>query len=272
MVTNINFVGIFTSHALSLMPAHETRRWIGALTFAIGLHVMLILGLPRFEQSTLHGGLRIEVRLPQSQKASSQAVQVGVEPEPPQPTLTPSETPKSIESQDNQPLLIAQDKVNTQEVFYVPESSENNEPISVAPEFMQATVPSQPSGSQVPSSEFTTIKSSNTVAEGADMLEAEPNEAWSGYGQLLYDMVSKNKRYPQIAVRRNLQGMAMVSARFERGKLVKIIVLQPSSGHKVLDDAALEMLKEAVGAIPIIGNLAKKSFTVVVPVDFKLES
>src|SRR5690606_10801884 len=83
---------------------------------------------------------------------------------------------------------------------------------------------------------------------------ADQNEAWKGYGQLLHDMISKNKTYPQIAIRRNLQGTALVSARFSKGRLVEIVLLEPSSGHKVLDDAALAMLKKAIDALPVRGD------------------
>lgn len=103
---------------------------------------------------------------------------------------------------------------------------------------------------------------------GAD--EVDRNEAWKGYGQLLYAMVSKNKQYPQQAIRRHLEGIVMVSVRFEKGEMVEINVLGQGSGHTVLDKAAREMLEKAVKEMPVRGNLSNKSFTVVVPVDFKL--
>lgn len=103
---------------------------------------------------------------------------------------------------------------------------------------------------------------------GAD--EVDRNEAWKGYGQLLYAMVSKNKQYPQQAIRRHLEGVVMVSVRFEKGQMVEINVLGQGSGHTVLDKAAREMLEKAVKEMPVRGNLSNKSFTVVVPVDFKL--
>lgn len=62
----------------------------------------------------------------------------------------------------------------------------------------------------------------------------------------------------------------MVSVRFEKGQMVEINVLGQGSGHTVLDKAAREMLEKAVKEMPVRGNLSNKSFTVVVPVDFKL--
>lgn len=102
--------------------------------------------------------------------------------------------------------------------------------------------------------------------------EVDRNAAWKGYGQLLYAMVSKNKEYPQLAIRRNLEGIVLVNVQFVKGELVEIKIVNPGSGHAVLDRAARKMLEKAVRAIPVRGDLAGKTFSVVVPVDFKLTS
>jgi protein TonB len=100
--------------------------------------------------------------------------------------------------------------------------------------------------------------------------EVTKNEAWKGYGQLLYAMVSKNKTYPQMAIRRHLEGRTMVSVRFDKGRMVDMTVLGQGSGHTVLDKAAREMVEKAIKSLPVRGDLAKKSFSVIVPVDFRL--
>ena len=100
--------------------------------------------------------------------------------------------------------------------------------------------------------------------------EVDRNTAWKGYGQLLYAMVSKNKTYPQLAIRRHLEGTVMVSVRFEQGRMVSMSVVGQGSGHSVLDRAAHEMVEKAVKALPVRGDLSRKSFSVVVPVNFRL--
>ena len=82
-------------------------------------------------------------------------------------------------------------------------------------------------------------------------------------------MVGKNKNYPQIAVRRNWEGQVKVLAKFVLGKLIDVMLVD-SSGHEVLDKEALVMLRKAVSQLPVRGNLANKTFTITVPVDFKL--
>ncbi len=83
-------------------------------------------------------------------------------------------------------------------------------------------------------------------------------------------MVSRHKNYPQMAIRRNWQGRVKVSAQLDRGRLVDISLLE-SSGHQILDDEALGMVKKAIAEITMKDSLAKKTFTLVVPVDFALE-
>lgn len=100
--------------------------------------------------------------------------------------------------------------------------------------------------------------------------EVERNKAWKGYGQLLYAMVSKNKSYPQLAIRRHLEGTVMVSISFVQGKVVDMKIVGQGSGYSVLDKAAREMIDKAVKKLPVRGELLRKSFTVVVPVNFSL--
>lgn len=260
---------------LYLVPERETARFIFAFLLALGLHGFLIWVLPRLEQEPLTVPLRIQVEMSQLQQMPSPSPVAEPEPDQPQTKTSVPEpvVPKPVQRKEPQPLLAAKDE-SPDASFQIPETSIDAEPDPVVPEPTQATSPTAPSSTSAQASESAAdaTASSGSPVAGALSLEAEPKEAWDGYGQLLHDMVSRNKNYPQMAVRRNWQGVAMVSARFVRGQLVAITLLDPSSGHKVLDDAAMEMLKKAVNALPVKGDLAKKSFTVIVPVDFKLES
>src|SRR5690606_13903266 len=107
------------------------------------------------------------------------------------------------------------------------------------------------------------------VVSSTESTEATPDEAWNGYGQLLYNLVGKHKNYPQIAIRRHWEGEARIHARFMLGKLVEASIVT-SSGHEVLDREALEMVRKAASQLPVGGELARKSFTVTIPVAFQL--
>jgi len=194
-----------------------------------------------------------------------------VKPEPkkvekPKPKVEPNpEKPKVIEK-PKQELPIAEPKVA--EVIE-PETDEpiDEEVAEISP-LPSSTVSSENASSTSKAVNATGDNPNEDNRGGAD--EVDRNEAWKGYGQLLYAMVSKNKKYPQQAIRRNLEGIVMVSVRFDKGEMVEINIIGQGSGHQVLDRAAREMLEKAVRELPVRGNLSNKSFTVVVPVDFKL--
>ncbi|WP_296593436.1 energy transducer TonB [Methylophaga sp.] len=186
--------------------------------------------------------------------------------EKPKPKVEPKpEKPKVIEK-PKQELPIAEPKVA--EVIE-PETDEliDEEVAEISP-LPSSTVSSENASSTSKAVNATGDNPNEDNRGGAD--EVDRNEAWKGYGQLLYAMVSKNKKYPQQAIRRNLEGIVMVSVRFDKGEMVEINIIGQGSGHQVLDRAAREMLEKAVRELPVRGNLSNKSFTVVVPVDFKL--
>lgn len=194
------------------------------------------------------------------------------------PKLKPE--PKKVEKPKPKPEKPKKvEKPKQEKPVVKPKVVEKVEPIETPTEVVEAPstdTSAQPSTSAVASSE----NSSNSNATGSGSNPDEKNQggtadvdrntAWKGYGQLLYAMVSKNKNYPQLAIRRHLEGTVMVSVRFEKGRMVGISVVGQGSGHTVLDKAAHEMVEKAVKALPVRGNLSGKSFSVVVPVNFRL--
>jgi protein TonB len=145
-------------------------------------------------------------------------------------------------------------------------------PVEAVKDILPVETSNKPSGSRSSSTSTADNPSADGGAENSrgSAHEVTKNEAWKGYGQLLYAMVSKNKTYPQIAIRRHLEGAVMVSLRFEQGLMVDMKVLGKGSGHTVLDKEARNMIDKAVKKLPVRGELSRKSFTVVVPVNFSL--
>jgi protein TonB len=147
--------------------------------------------------------------------------------------------------------------------FVVP----SNSPQSQQPPIAANTAVAAPAEADVTE----TLTTSTSKSQSTHTEEADPTEAWNGYGQMLYEWISKNKNYPDLAIRRRWEGRAKVIARFDQGKLISVSILESGSGHQVLDDAALETLRKAANALPVKGKLENKSFTVVIPLNFKLE-
>lgn len=236
----------------------DTLFWF-ALILSLLLHVGLYYVLPYLQSSPVQPIKRIVVELNMAEQ--QQAVS--------EPAPEPKVEPTLIEPKPQQ---------------VIKEQAKPQKPVEVAP-VLSTESPSAPSDYVAPpapapvaestpeptksSNTSAAAPSSNVSAEQTDVTEVSREEAWDGYGQALYEMVGRNKNYPQIAIRRSWEGQAKVLAKFILGKLVDVTLID-SSGHEVLDKEALSMLRKAVSQLPVHGNLAKKTFTVTVPVDFKL--
>lgn len=261
---------------MMVQPASEPDRLLSSFCIACCLHAFVVLLLPYLERAPEPAPMRVEIDLTPSPPetaalapaAPEQSKPEPAKVEPPKPVLRPVLPQPAMQSPPAQqqalPVLTARD--------HSPPAVDDAVASNVTAPAPAAVVPSAPV--TAPANERpveTTATVGNTAANSAHGNEADADEAWQGYGQLLYDMVSKNKNYPQIAIRRHLQGKARVSARFSQGRLIELVLLEPGSGYQVLDSAALDMMKKAVNALPINGDLAKKSFTIVVPVEFKID-
>lgn len=235
-----------------------------ALLLALGIHALMFVLLTFTKSEPLLLPMRVEVQLAQLQEKVSETPaveQVKPEPAPPKPVPrkpVPRKQPL-LTTNAPSPVAVEAQPAPTPEVTEPITETVAEAPAPVAEQQTQtATAPVREATPPQPLQ--------------ANSEEASNNEAWDGYGKLLQDMVEKHKTYPQIAIRRHLEGRAMVSARFVKGKLIEMVLLEPKSGHGVLDNAALETLKKAISALPVQGDLARKSFTVILPVDFQLES
>lgn len=241
------------------------------LGISLGLHAAVLLLVPYLEQTPPQPQLRMEVELAQAAETPSDAPPEPAPPRPPvlpepQPRPQPQKQPVPSEKTVALPLLTAQSEASAPDDYVAPEIPAPTTIENAPPDTALVEQPSKP----VEAPGLPAESAPRTVARLENAEEAGTDEAWQGYGQLLHDMVGKNKRYPQIAIRRSWQGTVTVSARISMGKLIDIVLID-SSGHRVLDEEALEMVRKAVNVLPVKDSLARKSFTVVVPVDFRLE-
>ncbi len=266
----INNVALVTHHLhqQNLHKQDQQTLWI-AVIFSLLIHLSFYYILPYIKSQPTLPNLRIEVSM-------SGAMQT--QPSKPAPTTPPtpvSETPPTVEpvkTPTKTPVkttpVLATEAPSATDDYVVP-----NKP---APEATSAPAPttaaSNPNtaSNTAESSTQTNSNQSNSTTQTTNAEEATTEEAWDGYGQALYDAVSKYKNYPQIAVRRNWEGQAKARAKFVLGKLVDIELID-SSGHQVLDNEAIAMIREAIMQMPVKGGLARKSFTVTVPVSFRLD-
>lgn len=247
-----------------MRPTDEMEWGKRALALSLCLHAAAFLAFPALNKAAPKPQARIEVELAPPPEIASPAPEAPQLPEPvkiEKPVLRPV-TPREPEPQQQAqtrtalPLLAANEESVAAETDYtapevaMPAPAENIPP---------GTSPGPTPPVDVASAPVSPPESSG----GAE------DDSWRGYGQLLYEYAKKNRNYPQMAIRRGLQGRVKVSVKLAIGKLVDIMVVE-SSGHKVLDDQALEMVRKAINELPVRESLAKKLFTVVIPVEFKL--
>ncbi len=93
-----------------------------------------------------------------------------------------------------------------------------------------------------------------------------------GYGRGIYGAVAKKKRYPAAARRLGLEGTVKVKLLIDRhGKLIGKPSVVVSSGHAILDEQALLMVKRSAPfpALPV--EFGKDVATIVIPVRFTLK-
>jgi len=91
------------------------------------------------------------------------------------------------------------------------------------------------------------------------------------YRRDLLGMAARYKRYPLVARDNNWEGMATVRLAIGANGMIASITIAQSSGHEVLDRAALEMIRKAKGAVPIPAALRGKPFVISIPVLYEIK-
>jgi protein TonB len=91
------------------------------------------------------------------------------------------------------------------------------------------------------------------------------------YGILLGKAIAKQKQYPRIATIRGWQGDVTLELKLDGNGNLLSSKVHESSTFEVLDKQALEMVKKALPFPPPPDALRGHSFTILVPVSFRLE-
>ena len=88
------------------------------------------------------------------------------------------------------------------------------------------------------------------------------------YRQIISARIKQHEEYPQVAKRRHWEGTTVVQLQFTpEGKVADISVVE-KSGHDILDEAAVKMIRNAA-PLPIPPEGLR---TVLVPIKFRLDS
>lgn len=107
-------------------------------------------------------------------------------------------------------------------------------------------------------------RSSSAPAKATEGLDAEELR---GYRMALATQASRYWQYPETARRAGQRGTVEVRLLSLPGG-ISTVSLERSSGHEVLDEAALRMVRQAALAAPLPESLLGREFALVIPLRF----
>lgn len=102
--------------------------------------------------------------------------------------------------------------------------------------------------------------------------KVDRDNALSAYSSKLGRAIAKYKSYPKLAQRRGWQGTVLLAIKVDNNGNVLSATVSKSSGHATLDKSALKMVKKASPFPAPPSILQGDSFTISVPVVFKLKN
>jgi protein TonB len=93
--------------------------------------------------------------------------------------------------------------------------------------------------------------------------EAVDEAELSDYQDQLRAAIEREKRYPRLAVRQQIEGLALVGFRVQRDGRIGDIRILESSGQGLLDEAALAAVRQVGQAQPLpAGSGAHRDFEI----------
>jgi len=102
------------------------------------------------------------------------------------------------------------------------------------------------------------------------------NEADAGtrdqYRMAVILAAGRYKRYPAIAMEKGWQGRVVVHMVIGANGMIDSASIKTGSGHDILDNQALDMLKKGKSTVPIPASLRGLQFDIDVPVIFNLDN
>ena len=237
-------------------PALHENKLIWAIICSILLHALLVVVIPNIKFD--------EIKTPEILEVDFVKL-----PEPPPPAPEPLQPLPEVVKPKIEPKIKPEPKPLVKQPTPV---VERNEPVTEPP-------PSQPTEVIAVAPKPTAAPPVQTVPAPVPVKQEPPpvtnqvdvEDARNKYGNSLWGAISKHKKYPKIAAMRGWQGEAIVELELDgSGKLKSKKIIQ-SSGHDVLDRQALEMVEKALPFPAPPDALRGTSFTITVPVPFKLE-
>jgi periplasmic protein TonB len=250
--------------------------WPPALALAVVVHGLLVLVPMRLESAPAHEDERppVAVRLPvPPEPVVEPEPEPVVEPEPVEELPPPPEVeppPELVEPPKPRPRDTSIPKPEPKQ----PEPEPEPAPVEPAPPEAPAPAPSETAAR--PSPQTSQTSPSPTPAEKAVAPSPTPPKQpaidFGPYQRGLHRALIAERRYPPMARRLGLEGTAKVRVVLDRaGRLVKDAKITRSSGHELLDEEALAMVRRAAPFPALPEGISQSAVSFEIPVRFKLE-
>lgn len=253
----------------------QDRALLWCVLASIVVHVLVLFGMSRQEAPAPPSKalLVLTARLAPL-AAAPQAPQRAAEPE-----RAPPKAPEPVQAPRPTPVKpIATPAPSTQKAA-------PSEPAKAAAPETSAPSPSPPAAAEPapqsapqPSAPVTARPAPQAApgAPGAEASAKPGSEADTGtleqYRLALIVATRRYKRYPAIAMEKGWQGRVEVRMLIGANGMVINASIKTSSGHEVLDNQALDMLKKGKTTVPIPVALRGREFSIDVPVIFNLDN
>jgi len=270
----------------------KSRHWMIAVVMAIALHAGVAAAMfwPRADDGAQAPGIGgIEIALgpaggapggpedapetpdfeePPEEPTEASPVEETAEPEPPAPPKLPIAEPAPVEPEDL-----------TERVIEPPlPTAKPTPPLKTAPEIVPEAVPAaviapEPPAEREPQTAGAGGKagsedSTEAGASGSDMSAGGRPGAVADYGAIVLAWLERHKEYPRRAQQRRQEGVVLLFIAIDRGGRVLEARIEQSSGHDLLDQAALDMLERAAPLPPVPDDMPQQRLEIVVPVQF----
>ena len=236
-----------------------------ALIASLVLHAIVVFNeFVKVNKNPLEN-LKIEVKLLPEPKPEPPPVIEKPKPiEPPPPPVI--EKPKPIEPP---PVIEKPKPIEPPPVIEpIPEIIKEPMPQDVIPK--EDAVPIYENPIQEPVQEVTPRVDQEKIEREKKQLQQRKMDAVELFTNNLAFHISKFKKYPRIAMRRNWQGMVLVRMVMLDNGNIQSLSIEKSSGYEVLDNEAMKMIERAKPLPKPPDILAGDEVNIYVPVSFAL--
>lgn len=244
------------------LPDHFRNHGLAwALAVSVLLHALIVSTMPPFKIETPPPKPTLQVELAPPKPAPPPA-EVVAPPEPPKP-----EPPKPEPKPEPPPVRRPAPKVPAEEPPPVaaPEPKPTEAPREETP---PPVISAAPKAEEPPP---TFIAPPPEPPKPIGPTEADLDSALQAYGNSLSREIGKNKRYPRIAQMRGWEGSVRLLLDIDANGKVTSVRVEEASDREVFNTEALEMVKRMVQPPPVPEALRGRSFSVRVPITFRLE-